>query len=250
MIAESVLVLAFLAGIISFLSPCIVPMIMVYFGLITGLTTEELMNEHDLRRVRKNTVINTILFIIGFSLIFTLAGSAAGFAGSLITGYADVMTRVGGVLLILLGVHVTGIAKIPLMEKLTIYRDPSTISSVGYLGSFLVGVFFAIFCSHCIAPTLYSMLIFAGGTGSVQSGALIMAFFSMGLAIPYIITAFGITSALEHIKNMKRHIRVFSIVNGIILIILGILMLSGNFYYLVELSTDLIPFELPVGMGV
>ena len=250
MITESILMLAFLAGIISFLSPCIVPMIMVYLSLITGLTTDELVRKQDHGTIRRNVVINTILFVIGFSLIFILAGSAAGFAGSFLRDYADIMTKVGGILIILMGLHVLGVLNLSFISRFSPNRDPSSVNPIGYFGSFLVGVFFAIFCSHCIAPTLYSMLIFAGTTSSVQSGALIMALFSLGLAVPYLIVALGITSALEHIERVKKHIRTFSIVNGIILIIIGVLMLTGNFTYLVQVAMEIIPFKLPVGMGV
>ena len=250
MVAESILVLSFLAGIISFVSPCIVPMIMVYLSLITGLTTDELVKNHNEKSIRRNIVINTILFVLGFSIIFILAGSAAGFAGSLFKDFSDTLTRVGGVFIILMGLHVARVIDLSFIHKIHVKGNIDKMNGVGYMGSFLVGIFFAIFCSHCIGPTLYSMLIFAGSTTSAYSGATIMAMFSLGLAIPYLVAAIGITSVLDRLERVKHHMRTFAIVNGIILVIIGIIMITGNFGMITQLVTDILPFKLPVGMGV
>ena len=250
MVAESILLLSFLAGIISFVSPCIIPMIMVYLTLITGLTTDELVKKHNDKSIKRNIVINTVLFVLGFSIIFILAGTAAGYAGTLLKEYADTLTRIGGVFIILMGLHVARIVDLSFIHKIHVKGNLDKMNGVGYMGSFLVGVFFAIFCSHCIGPTLYSMLIFSGSTTSAYSGAIIMAMFSLGLAIPYLIAAFGITSVLERLDGVKHHLKTFAIINGIILIMIGIIMITGNFGIITQIATDILPFKLPVGMGV
>lgn len=243
------LVFSFLAGILAFLSPCIIPMITVYLTLITGMTMEELTFAENKVSIKKDIIIDTALFILGFGIIFTLAGGAAGFVGKFLRSYTAILNQIGGVLVIFLGLHLAGIFKLKFLNRLNLAKKfHLSKKPVGYVGSFLVGIFFAIVCSHCIGPLLYSLLIYAGTTGSVYQGMAGLALFSAGLAVPYLITALAITAVLDYLERLKKFLWLISLVSGTLLVFFGILMVGNRFLILTEFFTRLLPYKVPSGM--
>lgn len=244
-------VFPFLAGLFAFLSPCIIPMITVYISLITGFNLEQLTSDVDASSLRKTIFPNTIFFIIGFGLIFTIAGGAAGFAGSLLKKYYLTLNYIGGTLIILFGIYVIlksflkmpNFVKFNFRQKLKLENKPA-----GFFGSFSVGVFYAIACSHCIASILTAVLIYAGTTGSVSTGAFSLTIFSAGLAIPYLITALAITLVLGYLKKIKRYLWLVSLLSGIFLIFFGILLLTNQFTAFTGFFSKYLPYNFPGGM--
>lgn len=243
------ILLALVAGLVSFLSPCIIPMLSVYFALITGLSVEEL-EAGELPDLWKKALWNTAGFVLGFTLIFTLAGGAAGQAGKLFGQYLWLLNLFGGILVVLIGLRVAGWLELRWFERLLLrHQDPSLpTKKPGFLSSFLIGLIFAVACSHCIAPTLYSILLVAGATGSAQTGMLLMLSFSIGLALPYLAVGVSYSQALRSIRWLKRRSDRISKAAGLILVTFGLLMISGRWTILTQWLTNLLPYRLPLGM--
>ncbi len=243
--------IAFVAGLISFFSPCIIPMISVYFTLITGLSVDELNNIGDHRRLRRLVFVRTILFVLAFTMVFTLAGGAAGEIGRFFNDNMGILNFIGGTFIIILGFKVIGVFRLEWLERINLQKYLKFTGIKGgnrYLTAFLVGFFFAIACSHCIGPTLYSVLIAAGATGSSSNGMLVMFLFSVGLAIPYLVVALFIQRALGILGRLTKYKEFFARIMGLLLILFGFLMVINKFYLLTQFFSKLLPYKLPLGM--
>ncbi len=241
--------LPFVAGVVSFASPCIIPMVSVYLSLITGLSMEQLL-QTDLRtRLRKGIILNTFYFILGFTLVFTIAGGFAGWLGKVLRDYLHIWEKIGGVFVVLFGLHLAGFFRLPWLEKLKLNLQLKPRSQpTGIMGALLIGFFFALVCSHCIAPMLYSTLIYSGILATPQLGALSMLSFSIGLGIPYLLVALFLSVILIRLKQAKSVLRWINVASGILLVGLGIVMLLGKFTTLSSLISRVLPYRLPVGM--
>lgn len=216
---------AFIAGLFSFLSPCVLPLIPSFITYITGLSFSEIQAEHPTHEVRKQTIFHTLLFIAGFTFVFVLLGASATFIGGFLQDHMDTIRKVGGVLIIIFGVHVTGLVPINLLlgeKRVTVHRKPA-----GYLGSFVVGVAFAAGWTPCIGPILASILMVAATEGTVSRGVLLLFIYSMGLAIPFFLSSLAMHQFLTVFNRFKKHIRIFEIVTGVFLIIVGIMIFSN-----------------------
>ncbi|MDK2800788.1 MAG: cytochrome c-type biosis protein [Clostridiales bacterium] len=249
--SASIFGIAFLAGLVSFLSPCIIPMITVYFSLITGMSMEQLTGIKKKASTQLYIVINTLLFIAAFTLVFTIAGGTAGQAAKFLNKNIKIFNIIGGLMVIFLALKMLGVFK---SISLKIHRLENMFNTdklnmpVRYLTTFLVGIFFAIACSHCIGPVLYSMLIFAGSTGSVYNGMLIMFSFSMGLAVPYLLVGLTLKRSINVLQKISKYQKYISYSVGAILLFFGILMIFNKFTLLVGLLYKIIPIKIPLGM--
>lgn len=222
------LVGAFVAGLLSFLSPCVLPLIPSYITYITGLSFADLQAEHPSHQVRRQTIIHSLLFIAGFTCVFVLLGASASFLGDFLQEHKTAIRRAGGILIIIFGIHVSGIFDIGMLlgeKKLTLHRKPA-----GYLGSFIVGVVFAAGWTPCIGPILATILAVAATEGR---GVWLLLTYSMGLAIPFFLAALAMHQFLIFFRRFKRHIRLFEIFTGILMVVVGILI---YFNYLTVLS--------------
>ncbi|GFO60872.1 cytochrome C biogenesis protein CcdA [Geomonas silvestris] len=222
------LVGAFVAGLLSFLSPCVLPLIPSYITYITGLSFADLQAEHPSHQVRRQTIIHSLLFIAGFTCVFVLLGASASFLGDFLQEHKTGIRRAGGILIVIFGIHVSGIFDIGMLlgeKKLTLHRKPA-----GYLGSFIVGVVFAAGWTPCIGPILATILAVAATEGR---GVWLLLTYSMGLAIPFFLAALAMHQFLIFFRRFKRHIRLFEIFTGILMVVVGILI---YFNYLTVLS--------------
>lgn len=222
------LVGAFVAGLLSFLSPCVLPLIPSYITYITGLSFADLQAEHPSHQVRRQTIIHSLLFIAGFTCVFVLLGASASFLGDFLQEHKTTIRRIGGILIIVFGIHVSGLFDIGMLlgeKKLTLHRKPA-----GYLGSFIVGVVFAAGWTPCIGPILATILAVAATEGR---GVWLLLTYSMGLAIPFFLAALAMHQFLVFFRRFKRHIRLFEIFTGILMVVVGILIF---FNYLTVLS--------------
>ncbi len=247
----SIYMMAFLAGLVSFLSPCIIPMITVYFSLITGMSVEELKKTGKNKAVRLKVIINTLLFIAAFTLVFSAAGAASGKVSNFIKDNVAIFNTIGGIMVIFLALKLLGFfktisLKIKALEDL--FDRFKANAAASYLTTFLVGIFFAIACSHCIGPLLYSMLIFAGNTGSSYTGMAVMFMFSMGLAVPYLLIGAAFGKSINFITRIMKYQKVISYITGTVLLIFGILLFLNRFTLIVETLYKIIPFRSSIGM--
>lgn len=257
MLSSFVLWVAFAAGVLSFLSPCLLPMLTIYFTLITGMSMSELQNIDNEAGFRKHVLTNTLMFVIAFGIVFAIAGGVAGQLGQLLQRNLKYLTIIGGVFILILSMRLLGVLKLGSLDRLNLHGlvddARGRLASKGtpirrYANSFLVGLIFAVACSHCIAPTLYSMLIYAGSTGSASAGMWLMAVFSLGLAIPYLLVGYSVGRAVRLIRRAARYERVISIAMGLMMLVFGLLMVTNRFTLLTQFFFRLVPYKLPLGM--
>jgi len=215
---------AFLAGLLSFFSPCILPLIPAYFTFITGFSLEELTGKSN-TAIRNRVVLSTIFYVLGFSSIFILMGASASFLGGVIDTYKDFVRIIGGVLIIILGVHLTGIIRIPVLDyekKIHFNKKP-----FHFLGTFVIGMAFGAGWSPCIGPLLGSILIIAGSQETVWQGIVLLSIYSAGLAIPFIIMSIFINLFLGFVNKASRLMKFLNPTAGILLILVGLLLVMG-----------------------
>ncbi len=219
--------IAFSAGLLSFASPCVLPLVPSYITYITGVSFKELTDAKAKAKFRWATILHSFFFIVGFSLIFILMGASASYLGQILAQYQNWIMKAGGVLIILLGIHFTGIINIPFlqMEKRFEMRN----KPLGYVGSFLVGIAFAAGWTPCIGPILSTILIYASTSKSFSTGILLLAYYSLGLGIPFFLASLAFNSFLYTFDKIKRYMRVITIVSGLFLIGIGILFLTDTF---------------------
>jgi len=220
---------AFLAGFLSFLSPCVLPLIPAYFTFITGFSLEEL-TEYRNSEIRKKVFLSTILFVSGFSLVFILMGASASYLGGLMYKYRELIRIIGGILIVLLGVHLTGIIRIRGLDfekRINMGKKP-----LHFFGTFIVGMAFGAGWSPCIGPLLGSIIIIAGSQETVWQGIVLLAIYSAGLAMPFIIMSVFINLLLIFIKKASRVLQYVNTAAGILLIIVGLIIVSNKLYVL------------------
>lgn len=216
---------AFIAGFLSFLSPCVLPLIPSFITYITGLSFADLQTEHPSHTVRQQTIVHTLLFIAGFTTVFVLLGASATFIGGFLHEHMDSIRKVGGILIIIFGIHVTGLVPIHLLlgeKRVTVHRKPA-----GYLGSFVVGLAFAAGWTPCIGPILASILMVAATEETVSRGVFLLFTYSLGLAIPFFLSSLAMHQFLVVFNRFKKHIRIFEIITGVFLIIVGVMIFTN-----------------------
>jgi len=218
---------ALLAGIISFLSPCILPLIPSYFAFITGISLEELSVGESLKKVRKKVMLNSLMFILGFSLIFIALGASATFFGKFLSRNIRWFEIIGGSLVILFGLHFTGIFRLRFLDrekKVHFKKKP-----LGYFGTLLVGIAFGAGWMPCVGPILGSILTMAATTQNVAKGIILLSFYSFGIGLPFFISGVLIHKFFEYFKSIRKYFKVITAVGGVLLIIVGVLLILGYF---------------------
>jgi len=213
---------AFAAGILSFLSPCVLPLVPSFLTYLTGLTFADLQAEHPTNLVRKRLIIHSLLFISGFTLVFVILGASATFLGGFLRENMQLMRKIGALLIMLFGFHVCGLLPINLLlgeKRINIRHKPA-----GYFGSLLVGITFAAGWTPCIGPILASILMIAAAESTVYRGISLLLVYSLGLGIPFFLSALAIHRFLELFNRFKKYIRIFEIITGVFLFIVGILI--------------------------
>ncbi len=231
---------AFLAGLVSFLSPCVLPLVPGYVSLISGAGVEELKsdNAHLLRKV----MLNSIGFILGFSIVFITLGALSTEAGHLLARYKSVLARVAGVIIILFGLHLTGILRINALYSDKRFHNVKGGSTPW--GAFVIGFAFAFGWTPCVGPILGVILGFAAAQDSVTKGIFLLAIYSMGLAVPFLLTALGIERFLKFYSRFRAHMHAVEVASGGLLIVLGILLVWGKFTLLANYFSALSRFAM------
>ncbi|HEB01461.1 MAG TPA: cytochrome c biogenesis protein CcdA [Candidatus Portnoybacteria bacterium] len=233
MIPEISFSIALLAGFLSFISPCILPLLPSYLGYLSGLSLSNGYRNLAKPQLRLKLFINSLLFVFGFSLIFILLGATASLLGQLLLPVKLILQRIGGGLIIIFGLYLAGLFKIPFLGRERRLKLPASLRKLKYLGSFLVGLTFAFGWIACIGPILVSILVLASLTVSLNQGIVLLGAYSLGLAIPFLLTSLFITSVSAYIRRFSRFSRFISIFSGGLLVILGLLLLSNDFYKIV-----------------
>lgn len=216
---------AFVAGLISFLSPCVLPLVPGYVSLISGVGVEELKAQEG--NLLTKVMLNSIAFIFGFSVVFITLGAISTEVGQMLAHYKSVLSEIAGVVIIVFGLHLTGIFKIK-----ALYTDARLHSVKGgstVWGAFLIGFAFAFGWTPCVGPILAVILGFASAQDSVVKGIVLLAIYSLGLAVPFLLTSIGIQRFLKFYSRFRSHMHALEVGSGVLLIALGILLVVGRF---------------------
>lgn len=233
------LLAAFIAGLVSFISPCVLPLVPSYVTFITGVSFDELTSANAAPRVRRLTIVHSLAFIFGFSLVFISLGATATVAGQFLREHQDALRRVGGAMIILFGIYLTGIIPIPALSRER--KKQLTTKPLGILGSVLVGVTFAAGWTPCIGPILASILIYASTAKTVGTGVVLLSVYSLGLGIPFFLASLALNSFLAASRRIRGHLRTIEVASGVVLILFGILLVSNLFPLFVSFLSRFLP---------
>jgi len=233
---------SFFAGLLTFLAPCTLPLVPAYLGFISGVDQEALKNPATAKAARRKIFLNGLAFIVGFSFIFIAFGVLAGFAGTALAPYRIWLARVGGVLVILFGLFMLGVFKMPFFTKGGGLPVPKWLTLGKPSSSFLIGGTFALGWTPCVGPILGSILLLAGTSGTALQGGVMLSVFSFGLAIPFLLIAFAFSKATAYIERISKYLKWVSIIGGVFLILLGFLLATDNFGLTIQYGYELFDF--------
>jgi cytochrome c-type biogenesis protein len=219
---------AFSAGLFSFLSPCVLPLFPSYLSFITGMSVADL--QHDLTvAARRRVMVHALIFVLGFSVVFVALGASFSAAGQALFHYRDWIRRIGGLLIVVFGLYIAGLLKVGILgrtQQWQIREKPA-----GYVGSFLVGVTFAIGWTPCVGPILGAILSLAGTAETVRRGVGLLIAYSAGLGVPFLLSALALGSFLRFFKRYRPFIPVVERGAGVLLVVVGVLVATN--YYIV-----------------
>lgn len=216
---------AFLAGLVSFLSPCVLPLVPGYVSLISGAGVEQLKSQEG--QLLRKVMLNSIGFILGFSVVFVSLGAISTEFGQLLAIYKSRLAVIAGIVIILFGLHLTGIFRINALYADKRLHNLKGGSTVG--GAFLIGFAFAFGWTPCVGPILAVILGFAAAQDSVTKGIFLLAVYSLGLAVPFLLTSLGIERFLKFYSRFRAHMHAVEVASGVLLIALGVLLVIGRF---------------------
>jgi cytochrome c-type biogenesis protein len=232
---------AFIAGLISFLSPCVLPLIPGYISFISGASLQELTGPETVREARKKAILNSLFFCLGFSVVFIGLGASATTIGKFLLIYKRQISIIAGIIIIILGIHMTGLVRIPMLyseKRIQVSKKPLNV-----IGAFFVGFAFAFGWTPCIGPILAGILAVAAAQQTIGRGILLLSIYSLGLAIPFMATAFSITLFFKMFDKIKKSLNIIEWAAGALLIIIGVLILTDGMTMIASWFSFLSPFS-------
>jgi cytochrome c-type biogenesis protein len=245
---------AFIAGVLSFISPCVLPLIPGYLSFISGVSLEEMrgmpaaaaagggtvaVSTGVSSAAKRQVIITSLFFILGFSLVFVSLGASATFLGQFLMERLTIFGKIAGVLLIIFGLHTIGVFKIPFL--LNEARVQANTKPASMIGAVIVGISFAFGWTPCIGPILSAILLVAAQQESVNQGIILLSIYSLGLAIPFLLTAMAINQFFSAFKKIRRHYHTIEIVSGILMIVIGVLIFTNRFTIIAQWLTPYLP---------
>lgn len=251
---------AFIAGVLSFISPCVLPLIPGYLSFISGVSLEEMRGLQPVaagatggtmtvttgvsaaalsNTAKRQVIVTSLFFILGFSLVFVSLGASATFLGQYLMERLTIFGKVAGVLLIIFGLHTIGVFKIPFL--LNEARVQANTKPASMIGAVIVGISFAFGWTPCIGPILSAILLVAAQQESVNQGIVLLSIYSLGLAIPFLLTAIAINQFFVAFKKIRRHYHTIEIVSGLLMIVIGLLIFFNRFTIIAQWLTPYLP---------
>lgn len=213
--------LAFVAGVASFLSPCVLALVPAYVGYLSGKAAGVKPGDDH----RLQTFLHGVAFVLGFSVVFISLGLFASALGGVLNNFKDILAKVGGIIVVVLGIHMIGIIRIPFLEMDG--RKEYQNKTYSYTSSFLMGIFFSAGWSPCVGPVLGAILTLAMNGGSISQGFVLLTSYSLGLAVPFLISALGIGWVTTLIRKYSKVMRYTEIVMGVLMVIVGVMLATG-----------------------
>ena len=243
---ESVNILtAFAFGLLSFISPCVLPIVPGYISFISGVSFEEMQNADSRSAIRKRIATNCLFFILGFSLVFIALGASATAVGHFLHEQLNIISKIAGIVIIVFGLHMIGVFKIPFLnyEK----RFNTNAKPIGLLGTFLVGMAFAFGWAPCIGPILAAILAIASQQDTVLKGTMLLGVYSLGLGVPFLVAGLSLTLFYNAFNKLKRHLHKVEVVGGALLVVVGVLIMTNYLTLLSGYISKWFPFLNDLG---
>lgn len=231
MIQTALIIPAFIAGLLTFLAPCTLPLVPGYLGFISGVSQVDLDDPKKQIVIRRKVFINGLLYVIGFSLVFILLGSLFGLGGLALAQYRVWFSRIGGIFVIFFGLYMMHVFKLPGLQFLDSEKTfiPQTLKPGAPLSSLIFGATFAFGWTPCVGPILGSILILASSSATVLQGALLLSIFSLGLGLPFLIIAATYSSAVQYVGRLSKLSQYISFIGGAFLLIIGLMLVTDSF---------------------
>lgn len=215
------------AGMLSFLSPCVLPLVPPYLCFIGGVSLEQISEEEELAPgVMRAVVLSAVVFVLGFSTVFIALGATASTIGDFIVDYMDILSKIAGGVIIVLGLHFIGIIRIPILYREA--RFHAEKKPAGLIGPYIIGLAFAFGWTPCVGPVLAAILMVAGSESSITYGMGLLAVYSAGLGIPFILAAVAMKPFMDFMARFRRHLQTVERVIGALLVLTGILFMTGS----------------------
>lgn len=231
--ASSSFVTAFAAGLLSVLSPCVLPLLPAYLSLVSGISVDELRSQGSQREVRARVMLASLAFVLGFSGVFVVLGASATLLGRVLRGFRLELlgteigvAQIAGLVIIVMGLHLTGLVKIPLLYREQRFEGPQRPTTL--VGSALVGAAFAFGWTPCVGPILGGILTLAGARETVGQGMLMLSVYSAGLAVPFLLAAWSVERFLGALRHLRAHFRTIELVSGVLLVAVGLLVVTDQ----------------------
>jgi cytochrome c-type biogenesis protein len=237
-LSENVTLLAaFIAGFLSFVSPCVLPLIPGYISFISGASLEDMRTGQ--RAARREVLISSLAFVMGFSLVFIALGASATAIGRFIFNQQPILSKVAGVLIIVFGLHMMGVFRLAFLDNEK--RAQTQRKPAGPLGALLVGIAFAFGWTPCIGPILAGILVVAGSRDTIGEGVLLLAIYSLGLGIPFLLTSMAIDRFFSVAAAIRRHYHAIELTSGGLLVAIGVLIFTGQLTIIVRYLEPYLP---------
>ena len=236
---------ALIAGVLTFLAPCTLPLVPGYLTFISGTSIEALKDPEKASQAKRKIFLNAILYVLGFSLVFIILGSLFGLGGQALSQYRSLLAQIGGVFVIFFGLYMMHIIKLPVFDFLSGDNQPKFMKKLtpgNPTSSFIFGATFAFGWTPCVGPVLGTILTLAATSATVLQGAFLLFVFSLGLAIPFLLIALGIGSASNFINKISKYLNAISFVGGLFLVFLGYLLITNQMSVFLSKSYEYLEF--------
>jgi len=225
------------AGVLSFLSPCVLPLVPPYLCFLGGVTLDQVAGEDEVDpNLLRRVFLAAFAFVLGFSTVFVALGATASALGQMVADYLDLLSQIAGVIIAILGLHFIGILRIPLLYREARFHSETRPASL--IGSYVIGLAFAFGWTPCVGPVLAAILFVAGSENSVTYGSSLLAVYSLGIGIPFLAAALAVKPFMNFMKRFRKHMVTVERVIGVLLVITGVMFLTGTFselaYWLLE----------------
>jgi cytochrome c-type biogenesis protein len=233
------LLAAFAAGFLSFVSPCVLPLIPGYISFVSGVSLEEMRGDSQARATRSQVFLTSLAFVLGFSIVFVALGATATALGKFMLAQLPLLSKVAGIILIIFGLHTMGVFRLAFLD--TEKRMHAQRKPAGPLGAMLVGVAFAFGWTPCIGPILGGILAIAGSKNSISEGVTLLAVYSLGLGIPFLLTSLAINQFFSATKRIRRYYHAIELTSGVLLVAIGLLIFTGQLTLIVRYLQPYLP---------